>query len=178
MSKLTAMHLEEALGRYLDHSKSMLIPNVHFGGGECDLLEVTRAGYAVEYEIKVSASDWRADLKKAKWSSPLRRFISRFYYVVPRDLLPFMPDIPEGVGVIVVDAYWRAERWNPEGRVDFHVEEARPARRFLSAPKLTDRQMQQLMTSLYYRYWDYRRQTSANKLADLREQLKAEHAAG
>lgn len=36
------------------------------GWWECDVWAVTRAGYGIEYEIKLSVHDFRADKQKAK----------------------------------------------------------------------------------------------------------------
>lgn len=75
------------------------------GWFECDLLYWTRAGYATEFEVKLTLADFKADA--AKVSGPDRRgFVqaketkhqmlargapvgpSRFYFVTPSGLLP------------------------------------------------------------------------------------------
>lgn len=49
------------------YARSFVLPNYKPKGWfECDVFEITEAGYAVEYEIKLTASDFRADVKKAK----------------------------------------------------------------------------------------------------------------
>lgn len=61
------MDAEEILWRLriLRQNDAILVPNVN-APWECDLLTITRAGYAHEFEIKVSRSDFLADFKKDK----------------------------------------------------------------------------------------------------------------
>lgn len=88
---------------------------------ECDVFEVTQAGYFVEYEIKLSRSDFKADAAKKKHVSPYLdpKFITfngtkhellgrgdsrgpnRFYFVTPRGML-LDSDIPKWAGLIEV----------------------------------------------------------------------------
>lgn len=66
MTGITEYEIQNELFRHLRCSQyKMIVPNIDcITGFEADLLCVTRAGYAEEYEIKLTLSDFRADLKK------------------------------------------------------------------------------------------------------------------
>ncbi len=63
---MTEREVQDALYRYLRaHGGWPIFPNMDcITGYEADLLVITKAGYAHEYEIKLCRSDFRADLKK------------------------------------------------------------------------------------------------------------------
>lgn len=112
---------------------------------ECDVLEITRAGLAIEYEIKLSASDFRADQAKRKeewqWSDSKQtgeyvvtgnkhqllsekdtRGPSRFWFVLACPDGPIVPDdqIPAWAGIIHA-------RPDPDLRHHCWLEYVRPA---------------------------------------------------
>ena len=87
---------------------------------ECDVWGVTRAGYAVEYEIKLSLADFRADKKKVvNWSYTKKKLArgtfkhdlladgspfgpTRFFYCVPEEIEYLIrPELPEWAGLII-----------------------------------------------------------------------------
>ena len=94
------------------------------GWWECDLAHVTKAGYLVEYEVKLTPADFRADAKKRQrnrygyqgtrfnelepgykldlLASGCPRGPCRFWYVMPRQMVA-LEQIPEWAGVIWVD---------------------------------------------------------------------------
>ena len=63
---MTAKEMELHISRYFDLRQNIIVPNISWGMGlhECDLLILSRAGYATEIEIKISAADLRKDSKK------------------------------------------------------------------------------------------------------------------
>ena len=66
----TAAEIEVVVAQYFDPRRNVIVPNVWWGWGlrhECDLVVMTKTGYAYEVEIKVSRSDLKADLKK-RWA--------------------------------------------------------------------------------------------------------------
>ncbi len=114
------------------YRESFTVPNyTPQGWFESDVFEITPAGYFVEYEIKISLSDFKQDVKKKKEhirynraekkletftldskhgmlskSSPLAP--SRFWYVCPENLIK--PEIlPAWAGLIYVS------RWTHQG---------------------------------------------------------------
>jgi hypothetical protein len=57
--------IQNALYKYLGLNFAAIFPNMDvITGHEADILAVTKSGYAYEYEIKISLSDFRADKKK------------------------------------------------------------------------------------------------------------------
>lgn len=107
------------------------------------MIAVTKAGLAIEYEIKISRGDFRADFKKirhrildaTKINEPYRG-AAYFYYVVPRDLVT-IGEVPNHAGLIY--AYPVFQIVKPAPRVHSN--------------KITDSQRQWLERSLIHRYW-------------------------
>lgn len=92
MRQITARDIQAVLIRKYDGSNNTWMCNTYFGGGECDFLFYTRAGYCHEIEIKLTLADWNNDLKKDKWQHIDREKISYFWYCVPEDLWRKAPD--------------------------------------------------------------------------------------
>lgn len=61
------------------------------GWFECDLWEVTKNGYGVEYEVKVSRSDFKADFAKQSWVRVDGRRQPRVKHHDLRDRQPHAP---------------------------------------------------------------------------------------
>jgi len=99
----------------------LLIPNINTGYGEADVLMLSKAGYATEYEIKISRSDFAADKKKVYkhntyekvfrnepfvwWNDKPRRkngIPNYFVYVVPFYFNLDTLKVPEYAGLWVV----------------------------------------------------------------------------
>lgn len=53
-----------ALARHFDWWSTKMITEFEIDGGRADLLLISKAGYATEIEIKISAKDWRIDQSK------------------------------------------------------------------------------------------------------------------
>ncbi len=95
--------------RELNIRRNLIVPNVSWGmflGAralhECDLLCLTKSGYATEIEIKVSKSDLMKD--KHKEHGHVHNHIARFYYAVPKKLEETaLQVIPERAGLFVVE---------------------------------------------------------------------------
>ena len=71
---------------------------------ECDVLAIWDSGFATDYEIKVSRSDFKADFKKAKHRKMERNQVAganQFYFVVPADLVT-KEEVPDYAGLIYV----------------------------------------------------------------------------
>ena len=120
--KLRTIDIEIALLKDCNVRRNIVVPNVSYGIvrylsesneknqreydelHECDILKVTPAGYATEYEIKISKSDFKADLKKKH--SHDSKFIQRLFYIVPYELLDYAKEnLPEnaGLGYVIND---------------------------------------------------------------------------
>lgn len=128
-------------------------PNVHVVDGEMDLAVVTKSRYLWEVEVKLTASDWRADARKAKWQKP-RPLVSRFFYAVAAELIDDVPEfVPESAGLIAV--------YEHRTRV---VRDARRKR----GDRVSDELFARLLRSTYYRFWEervYRHHKAATRKA-------------
>lgn len=89
---------------------------------ECDVFELTQAGYFREYEIKMTLSDFRADAKKnsggvfvrlghEKSENKHQLLAARsafgpveFYFVAPEGVIP-VEEIPEWAGLMVAEPF-------------------------------------------------------------------------
>lgn len=155
---------------------------------ESDHYAVTKAGYAVEFEIKTSVADFKADAKKQKDGRAWRDgrgyarderggFIystenkhqqlasrcihgpSRFYFVCPEGVLQ-VSDMPEWAGLI-----WAY----PHPNLNYPTcHEQKPAPK-LHRERVSDATLETIRNAMYYRYWTLR--TKMKVLPDI-----AEHA--
>ena len=81
-TKWSVSDIQRAIVQYTRNDES--IPNVSFGffkGIECDLVQVTGAGYLHEFEIKRSWSDFVADFRKKRFHDDVR--VSQLTFVLP-----------------------------------------------------------------------------------------------
>ena len=110
---MTATEVEIEVARHFNYRANVIVPNVFWGMGlhyEADMVVLRPSGYAVEIEIKVSASDIKADLKKRNaHDSPLFR---ELWFAVPESL-ECHPDIPKRAGVLSIRKRYskRDEEW-------------------------------------------------------------------
>jgi len=94
----------------------ILIPNFYHGWYEMDLFRLTNTEYVIEYEIKISRSDFFNDFKKNTrvylsgsydYQTKLKHDMiangegkcNRFFFVVPKDLVS-INEVPEHCGLI------------------------------------------------------------------------------
>jgi len=131
---------------------------------ECDVFAVTKSGYAREFEIKMTVSDFRADAKKrhrSRWDWEAREVKAgrkkhdmldqhapegptQFWYVTPPALLT-LNAIPAWAGLIEAHKHPRF------GRV--HLREVKAAPR-VHSEKVPEKIMAHARSVFYYRYWD------------------------
>lgn len=142
-----------------ERKTSKIYPNCYLGSWECDVLEVSKQGYASEYEIKVSVRDFKADglkstktqkgkkLTKAQTLKQGKR-VEKFWYVVPYGLIK-EEDVPDYAGLIYVgNGRGRRER---NGGQDLSYSVVRQAP-LLSSRPLTPKKLEIIERNLYYRY--------------------------
>lgn len=140
----TTPEIELAVANHMNIRTNIIVPNISWGllPHEADLIILSSKGYLTEIEIKVSASDLKADrLKKHNHSSNL---IKKLYFAIPEKLLKHVEYVPEKAGVLFVDYYGR-------------VKEFRKARLNTSARKLTDKEIFQVLRLGNMRTWGLRR---------------------
>jgi hypothetical protein len=99
----TAAEIEIKIAQWFNYRTHLIVPNVCWGASlhECDLLILTKAGYALEVEIKVSKGDIIRDSKKLHQHRSEK--IKRLFFAIPKKLEKHIGLIPEHAGVITVD---------------------------------------------------------------------------
>ncbi len=168
--------IQRALRNRHRSSARIMLPNyTPIGWYECDLYVVTAAMYTIEYEVKLSVVDFKADWRKCNKHLRLaergRRgpwCPNRYYFAVPEGLLS--PEaVPEYAGLVYL-------RWlfkNPSDRAAAPREPietiVRPAPR-LSTVKVTEKTINAMRQTAYHRFWterlnfeDYRRTVDAER---------------
>lgn len=122
------------------------------------MLVVTTARYTIEYEIKTSVSDFRADFKKSKHDRlagkcPGRWRPTRFFFAFPENLIDAVtPNVPAYAGII---AFRTLGTW--------HIPRETVVRK---APRLEkNKAREQLVIAMretaYYRFWNERERFDA-----------------
>ena len=105
--KMTSQRAKKAVKKYVSvRFPKLLIENVYFfDQWESDLLEVTKLNHFIEYELKVSRSDYLADAdKKMKfWTLENGLYCpNQFYYICPEGVIQ-KDDLPNFAGLIWID---------------------------------------------------------------------------
>ena len=118
------------------YARSFCLPRyTPAGWWECDLLEITEAGYWREYEIKLTRADFRADQEKTRevlpraYGQPVvrerkhqllastQRGPCQFYYVLPTGLIA-PTELPSWAGLLEFsETPGRARPWNIHTRL-------------------------------------------------------------
>jgi hypothetical protein len=151
---MTAKAMQDALFRWCaERRHRIIVPNFYLFW-ECDILSITQARVAYEFEVKVTLKDFRADLKKQAKHGLLaelhaktapeklkRRLPNCFYYAVPQAIAEkARAELPIYAGLLIFDATYEVA---------------------VKAPRLHDEQIDALMlmriaTSLMHHYWRQR----------------------
>lgn len=103
---MKSTEIEIAIANHFNPRRNLIVPNVSWGMGmhECDLLIVSRSGYATEIEIKVSRSDLIKDAEKKHGHRHNK--ISRLYFAIPSSLVPHIQYVPDHAGIVEVRGLW------------------------------------------------------------------------
>lgn len=147
---MKTLELEIALIKHLNHVQNLIVPNVSDWSTilnfEADLLMLTKSGYANAFELKITKSDLRNDVKKKHienlervmynnktafehYYSPLKTFS----YVVPEKLKESaLKQIPAFCGLLVAK-----HNKYIDGKIDFEM--IKPAKT-LFKKKWTDKE--------------------------------------
>ena len=99
---MTAREVEIGVADKFNYRQNVIVPNVSWGIGlryEADLVVLRPSGYAVEVEIKVNASDIKADLKKRHQHDS--KLFRELWFAVPEELAED-PNIPARAGIFAV----------------------------------------------------------------------------
>lgn len=131
---ITTLEIEVGVANYFGIRQNIVVPNVSWGlvdMHECDLFLIKKSGFAVEVEIKISKSDFMADLRKPHGHVDGHNRIVEFYYAMPKSLLDKIKDlIPKNAGIIECDRFI-----SPPHNIFVHV--IRQPKRIKGARKLT-----------------------------------------
>jgi len=159
---VTVRGIQRALHAYLS-SHEYALPNYTPNGWfECDYYSVTKAGYAHEYEIKLTRSDFRADAKKGSkghyrvkdgrymrdertkhelLAAGIDDAPKHFYFVVPTDLVA-LDEVPDFAGLIYAEKV--------HGRTMLREQKRAP---ILSRTKVSESVVRQMARNASFRYW-------------------------
>ena len=164
---MTALDIELAVAEHIGIRQHLIVPNVSWGLGlahECDLLYVTKSGYAHEVEIKVSRSDLLRDQKKRKYRDSFREchyhecLVRSLTFAIPAEMEASIPDIPEYAGVLLVEPHPRWKR--------LVCREVRKAVPYRDARKLSDEERFDLARLGTMRIWGLKRKLKAKETTD------------
>lgn len=135
---LKTLDMEVALMDFLDVRKNIVVPNVSYGLGvhECDILKLSKSGYATEYEIKISRADLRKDFEKGH--SHENKKIKNLFYAVPKHLEDYALElVPDTAGIVVIN-------YNRNG-TKLLIEQKRDATARVGARKFTEKEINKLL---------------------------------
>lgn len=145
--------MELALASWFDYRVNLIVPNVHWGRNmhECDLLMISKAGYATEIEIKISRADLRRDMKKWHRHHGGHQ-IKYLYFAMPAELEASAELVPAHAGIILIRSdegldYERAPR----------CRQLRPAVVNKGANKMSDRDQYKVARLGALRIWNLKR---------------------
>lgn len=146
-SEVPESEIQQAITRHFRPFENRIFLNVYFCGWEMDVALITKARLLWEFEIKITLADWKADEKKRKWGNTCRKYVSRFYYVVPENLLQDISKIPDHVtskmGLLAI-------RLDNNGGLE--VVEVRSAKRFRGSEPISHVQMIGFLEKTYFKY--------------------------
>lgn len=106
---MTEKTIVDVLGKYLVVAGHQIVcPNVsHLMKGQQDMISVTRKGMVIEYEVKISRSDFKRDERKGKGFSFDNAHLfpnhvpNQFFYVVPEGLIS-PKELPKYAGLYFI----------------------------------------------------------------------------
>jgi hypothetical protein len=102
MKKLNCLDIEIAVADFFNPRLNIIVPNISWGLflHECDMLVLTKSGYAYEIEIKTDKYDLIKDSKKKHGHFNVK--LSRLYFAIPNYLSECIQHIPEHAGILIV----------------------------------------------------------------------------
>jgi hypothetical protein len=148
--RLTARDVEIAVARHFGWRQNLIVPNVSWGFSwgryyhEADLLVIRPSGYLIEVEIKVTASDIKADRNKGHMHASNK--VRELWFAVPSSLAD-NPNIPERAGILSVPEV----HWNENNSA--WVKTMRPAKRNPQAERVTAEDRLRLLELAAMRIW-------------------------
>lgn len=143
---MTTPEMELAINSFYIKKQGIMVPNISWGmyiNHECDLLFISKSGYATEIEIKVSKADLKKDAQK--WHKHSSSWIRELYFAIPDRMNneECINLIPEHAGIIIVK--------NNKASV---IRKAKPK----NVNPITHDQAYKLLYLTQFRYWKMRRE--------------------
>ena len=174
--KLTTEQMELLIYEYLEKSSIVVVPRFNPMNGcrykdetavwgtryetivnhECDILSVSKKMYLREVEIKISVSDFKADLLKKH--QHIDKNIRQFYYAVPYYILDNVKElVPENAGILVAKIF---EKTNRKGEViskKWIIEKIKSPKNNNLAKPIDDKKLNVIFRIGYLKYWFHRK---------------------
>ena len=160
-NNIKEIDIQLALHRDFLSNCDICIPNyTPKGWWECDFIHITKSGYMVEHEIKVSRADFFADAKKQKQLGFANKVVGKhqllelgsedgprqFWFVILEGLID-VSEVPNFAGLKIVKLVENGG--NP--CVDVKVIKKAP---FLHKSKADKSLKEHVLSVCYYRYWN------------------------
>ena len=182
MEKLTESLIQNVLQSEFEGSYEWVIPNyTPPNWWECDVMIISKAGYAQEFEIKISRADFKTDFKKAKGGGMFGGHEKKkhaqltlgdhwgpkhFWYVCPDGILT-LDDIPEYAGL-------RYIRYYDNRRPAFWKTSVIKKAPTLHREKFPQAAIEKMGRMFYYRLWAGRRKINklSNELNNINEEVR------
>lgn len=192
---MNELAIQNALWRELQTSCSLVMPNyTPARWWENDLFAVTKSGYWIEHEIKLTLSDFKADAGKAKdvrvgplwWRDPKQerkhdllaekseRGPNRFFYVVPEALADQI-ELPPWAGLKVIhrcDLPEHEDKHKPAHGKVFTTTRVRAP--LLHKGKINSDIAEHARGVCYWRFWNLRRDAETELNRRLNRCLQSE----
>jgi hypothetical protein len=161
----TAAEIEVLVANMWGYRQNIVVPNVHWGAGlhECDMLILSKCGWASEIEIKVSKADLKKDSTKGHGHNSSK--IKYLYFALP-DFLCESEYIPQRAGIIAITPVYKG--------FGFYAKLIRHSEPNKAARKWDDKERANLMRLGCMRIWSLKSALIGrlNDLKQYREQSK------
>jgi hypothetical protein len=164
---MTEKTIQNALfGYLLQRGNQLSVPNyTPVKWHECDMLAITKAGYSVEFEIKISRSDFKADASKEGKHRSLAlgdpNGPSRFFYVVPQGMIA-VEEVPYWAGLIYADERESSAWWGAKAQRRIVLKEVKKAPKLHTVP-IREKVVDHIRGVFYWRFWNLRRGLPENQ---------------
>ena len=149
---MNSSHIQNVLTGLFSNYEYRLM-NSYIFGWESDFFAISKSGYSVEVEVKISKGDFKADYKKTHFSGKGKHHIltdkehqnkpNKFYFACPEGLIK-LDDIDDNYGLIHI-----------HGNYSTTIRDAK----FLHKGKILDNKhyLKKLLDKFYYRNIDLKR---------------------
>lgn len=174
--KLTTEQMELLIYEYLEKSSIVVVPRFNPMNGcrykdetavwgtryetivnhECDILSVSKKMYLREVEIKISVSDFKADLLKKH--QHIDENIRQFYYAVPYYILDKVKElVPENAGILVAKIFEKTNRKREVISKKWIIEKIKSPKNNNLAKPIDDKKLNVIFRIGYLKYWFHRK---------------------